>query len=509
MFAPNAGYEITGTGRYAALGTKVQACVSATRDWKAGEEIRFCTGVIACLTSEQEELMSKENRDFSIMYSTRKSSPCLFLGPARFMNHDCGSNCRFMPYGENGITFKVVKDIACGEEITTFYGAHYFGEDNCECWCATCEVEGRGHFAAEPRGPIVLKATTNASSRRRSSRKRKQQSYEEFFAKVKRRRKLQSYEDADSVAEESLPARNSKKENLPTSGDVDTHAQQRPSCGTTYHHGALPNYASLHGPPPPVAYHNANLEPYEHQPISFDSNVNLPSGVCSASNAPYGYQRMPQAYTDEPHNMLWNMEDFQYEYPVKMRQYHKAHPRSLFCHMCSPSEQRRQLYATQLQQNCTYSAAYVNCDNNVSSLSDRTNPSAYPYRSFMDMLDPNQPPYLEERMSSNLSHASFNPSPEFYATVHNPYDAYYELPGPAVNSGFMNSAVSSVTIGANHTLASLSPSAFSLSPHTMSETTTYALSSDSEDNGSCHALSTALDSISARMACASHQKEAR
>ncbi|KAI9273554.1 hypothetical protein BY458DRAFT_489414, partial [Sporodiniella umbellata] len=38
------------------------------------------------------------------------------------------------------------KEIKCGEEITVFYGQHYFGENNCECLCATCEKKQRGGF---------------------------------------------------------------------------------------------------------------------------------------------------------------------------------------------------------------------------------------------------------------------------------------------------------------------------------------------------------------------------
>lgn len=39
----------------------------------------------------------------------------------------------------NLICFKVIKDIKVGDEITTFYGDNYFGEDNKECLCETCE----------------------------------------------------------------------------------------------------------------------------------------------------------------------------------------------------------------------------------------------------------------------------------------------------------------------------------------------------------------------------------
>ncbi|ORZ17023.1 hypothetical protein BCR42DRAFT_326348 [Absidia repens] len=133
---PHAGYEISDTTRY----TGVEACVISTKAWEVADEIRNCTGMIACLKPEDDAELQQSNRDFSVMYSQRRDSNCLFLGPARFMNHDCGSNCRFIGLGPNGITFKVLRRIEIGEELTVFYGPHYFGTNNCECRCLTCET---------------------------------------------------------------------------------------------------------------------------------------------------------------------------------------------------------------------------------------------------------------------------------------------------------------------------------------------------------------------------------
>ncbi|KAI8616586.1 hypothetical protein BC830DRAFT_1063279, partial [Chytriomyces sp. MP71] len=136
MYLPSAGFEIARTLRYKNSG-KIEACIISTKKWQSGDEIRHCSGYIAELTEQDEKHLA--NRDFSVMYSTRKGCMCLFLGPARFVNHDCSPNCKFIPTGPNAICFKVIKDIDVGDEITTFYGADYFGIGNCECLCATCE----------------------------------------------------------------------------------------------------------------------------------------------------------------------------------------------------------------------------------------------------------------------------------------------------------------------------------------------------------------------------------
>ncbi|KAI9203927.1 uncharacterized protein BJ171DRAFT_424603 [Polychytrium aggregatum] len=136
IYLPSAGFEISHTKRYKSTG-KVEGCIITTKDWKEGDEIRQLTGVIVELTDADEEILA--HRDFSVMYVSRKRANCLFLGPARFVNHDCRPNCKFISQGKDEISFKVLRDIAAGEEITAFYGTHYFGENNEECLCETCE----------------------------------------------------------------------------------------------------------------------------------------------------------------------------------------------------------------------------------------------------------------------------------------------------------------------------------------------------------------------------------
>ncbi len=91
IYLPNAGFEINRTYRYS-CSEKAEAKLVATQDWNPGDQIKACTGVIAELTREDE--LALKNRDFSVMYSTKKKCMCLFLGPARFVNHDCQANTK-------------------------------------------------------------------------------------------------------------------------------------------------------------------------------------------------------------------------------------------------------------------------------------------------------------------------------------------------------------------------------------------------------------------------------
>ncbi|KAJ1910110.1 histone lysine methyltransferase Set9 [Mycoemilia scoparia] len=147
MYLPEAGYEVSLTSRYKAVSGQDEACVIATKPFMVGEIISLCSGSIACLDEANLRRMEKERADFSVMWWSKKKHMCLFLGPARFVNHDCDSNCRFTALGSDAICFQALKNIKPGEEITTHYGHSYFGTNNCECLCSSCERYGRGWFA--------------------------------------------------------------------------------------------------------------------------------------------------------------------------------------------------------------------------------------------------------------------------------------------------------------------------------------------------------------------------
>ncbi|KAK0518442.1 histone lysine methyltransferase Set9 [Tilletia horrida] len=146
---------------------KVDMAVRATRAYNPGEFIPRLTGGFLELSNEEDERMKAEAdaareglqpgqigtsavpaRDFSVIRSLQKKCSLLLLGPARFVNHDCRANVTFVPT-QNGMTFRCIRRIEAGEEITCFYGLHYFEWDNAECIAALINDDqgGKGGYS--------------------------------------------------------------------------------------------------------------------------------------------------------------------------------------------------------------------------------------------------------------------------------------------------------------------------------------------------------------------------
>lgn len=83
-----------------------------------------------------EDIIVTGKNDFSVM--TIKSKDYLLLGPLSFVNHSCNPNCRYTV--RNGlIIITVLSTLNCGDEITVYYGKHFFGMNNKFCECAQCK----------------------------------------------------------------------------------------------------------------------------------------------------------------------------------------------------------------------------------------------------------------------------------------------------------------------------------------------------------------------------------
>lgn len=138
---------MTTTNRYVI--TQHEAAICARKFIKAGQEIKYLAGTLVAMTKEEELDLGLTRRDFSVVMSSRRKTPSFFLGPARFANHDCDANGRLVTRGTEGMSVMATRDIHEGEEITVSYGEDYFGIDNCECLCVTCEHAVRNGWSPQ------------------------------------------------------------------------------------------------------------------------------------------------------------------------------------------------------------------------------------------------------------------------------------------------------------------------------------------------------------------------
>ncbi|KAE8383359.1 histone-lysine N-methyltransferase set9 [Aspergillus bertholletiae] len=145
MYLPDSPFEVATTNRYTI--TEHEAAICARKFIKEGQEIKYLSGTLVPMTREEEQELDLKRKDFSIVMSSRRKTPSFFLGPARFANHDCNANGRLVTRGSEGMQVVATRNIYIGEEITVSYGDDYFGVDNCECLCLTCERAVRNGWA--------------------------------------------------------------------------------------------------------------------------------------------------------------------------------------------------------------------------------------------------------------------------------------------------------------------------------------------------------------------------
>ncbi|THH29939.1 hypothetical protein EUX98_g4237 [Antrodiella citrinella] len=158
LYLPSGSIEIAHTSRYSYRTGKSELCILATRPLQPGQVISELKGSMADLTEDEDKELKRTDerhadgvgirRDFSVIHSKQLKKNHLFLGPARFVNHDCDHNVELFREGRY-ITFRVIKPIAVGEEVTAHYGDGYFGRKNRHCLCETCERKGRGGYGPQ------------------------------------------------------------------------------------------------------------------------------------------------------------------------------------------------------------------------------------------------------------------------------------------------------------------------------------------------------------------------
>ena len=118
-----------------------ECCIVARSPIAKGTLIPGLAGTFCPLPASTVELLKEENRDFSLMYSASVGTQGIFVGTARFLNHDCKPNCEFSLVSRQQVKVKALKDIGIGQELTVFYDKNYFGLLNKDCLCESCTFE--------------------------------------------------------------------------------------------------------------------------------------------------------------------------------------------------------------------------------------------------------------------------------------------------------------------------------------------------------------------------------
>jgi hypothetical protein len=91
------------------------------------------------------------------------------MGPLSRVNHDCSHfSAEFIPSGTLGgfktLALRTVRAVIPGEEITVNYSTSYFGANNEDCLCASCEATGSNGWGGFGKGTTAETARTRGKS---------------------------------------------------------------------------------------------------------------------------------------------------------------------------------------------------------------------------------------------------------------------------------------------------------------------------------------------------------
>ncbi|XP_058789048.1 uncharacterized protein LOC131673779 [Phymastichus coffea] len=111
-----------------------------------GIKLDLLIGLYKIINNKTKIHLEAQNLDFSLMRSSKSNKDMIMLGPAALVNHDCNPNCQYDSQTKISIKIKTIKKIEAGEELLCFYGMNYFGDNNNECACKTCEEKNEGIF---------------------------------------------------------------------------------------------------------------------------------------------------------------------------------------------------------------------------------------------------------------------------------------------------------------------------------------------------------------------------
>lgn len=214
---PQSEVQIDTTSLYRLATMSKELCVVARKPLKVDMLIHHLSGNLSPFDPEHHP------PDFFSVLRNSQGREYVLLGPARFVNHDCDPNVQ-MEYrgGDHTIAFRVIKAILPGEEILGYYGRHYFGTDNVDCLCQTCQNDrllyhrqqasdsDAGHFDSSD----VPEQSRPARARSRRSRSALSYQLDRYNSTRRERHQRQP-----SLASDSHPS----------SSSVTTHSNQTPT----------------------------------------------------------------------------------------------------------------------------------------------------------------------------------------------------------------------------------------------------------------------------------------
>eukprot|EP00834_Sanchytrium_tribonematis_P000910 NODE_19_length_47148_cov_1.447810.p1 type:complete len:837 gc:universal NODE_19_length_47148_cov_1.447810:40961-38451(-) len=122
IFSQSSAIELVNTYRYKNM---PEVTVIASRHVQKNEILTMVEGSWGVMNEKENEEFKKNGSDFSVMYSSQYKTYNVFLGPPRFINHDCNNNVEYHRDGSR-VYLKAVRSIKKGEEIFTSYGNEYF-----------------------------------------------------------------------------------------------------------------------------------------------------------------------------------------------------------------------------------------------------------------------------------------------------------------------------------------------------------------------------------------------
>ena len=140
------GFILAPESRYSLEGHQ-GAKVLATKSWNKRKQICNLVGSSREITDDFEQELFVQKLDTAcIIRSSKSKSVLVGIGPISFINHSCEPNCEFVTLPNKLIGLVAIKTIMPGDELTISYGRDYFGVNNKNCECSTCESQKKGAF---------------------------------------------------------------------------------------------------------------------------------------------------------------------------------------------------------------------------------------------------------------------------------------------------------------------------------------------------------------------------